>query len=75
MSNNSFLEALTVLYSRLDLADDDNVIASIENDCLTSHKGRSGRDILWYLDATQNVAIYVDSLTFLTDEELDNELL
>lgn len=69
--NTSTLNALVKLYTTLGL---ENVIDDISNDYLTENRCRNGRDVLWYLDGTVNEAIYVDNLTFLSAEEIDEQL-
>ncbi len=46
-----------------------------KHDYLTDNVARNGRDILWYLDESNNIAIYVDTLERLTEEEIEKELM
>ncbi len=44
-------------------------------DYLTENVARNGREVLWYMDESHNLAIYVDTLEQLTDEEIEKELV
>lgn len=68
------LKAITTLYNELSFNEPD-VINDINNGYLTDHESRSGRPVLWYMDETNNKAIYVDNLLILSDEEIEKELL
>lgn len=65
------LVALKKLYEEIGF---ENVLSDIENDYLTENSCRNGRDVLWYMDENNNVAIYIDTLEFLTEEEIEKEL-
>ena len=65
------LEALKKLYEKLNI---DSILDDISDDTLTENTARNGRAVLWYLDESQNIAIYCDTLDFLTNEEIENEL-
>ena len=70
---NDFLKALSNLYDELGF-DDPNVIEDIKNDYLSEHTGRSGRDILWYRDEVNDIAIFCDTCEFLKDNGKETEL-
>ncbi len=42
---------------------------------LTDNVARNGRNVLWYLDETNDIAIYIDTLEQLTEEEIEKELV
>ncbi len=50
------------------------IIFDIRDDYLTEHEARNGRNVIWYLDETYNVAVYTDTLEVLSDEEIEKEL-
>ena len=47
----------------------------VKDDSLTINTARNGRDVAWMLTETQNIAVYVDSLQQLTEEEIERELM
>ena len=47
----------------------------VKDDSLTINTARNGRDAAWMLTETQNIAVYVDSLQQLTEEEIERELI
>ena len=53
---------------------DFDLINAIEADFLTENTARNGKAVLWYYDGITEKAIYIDSLEFLTNEEIENEL-
>lgn len=69
--NKSVLLAIKKLYQHLGT---DSVIEDIDGDTLTENQCRNGRNVLWYLDETNNVAIYIDTLELMTEEEIEKEL-
>lgn len=68
---NNVLAAITKLYKEIGFED---VLNDIEHDYLTENTCRNGRDVLWYIDENHNVAIYEDTLEFLTEEEIEEQL-
>lgn len=68
------LEALEKLYKEIGF-ENPNIIDDVKNDYLTENTARNGRPMLWYEDNVMEVAIYLDNLQFLTDEEIENELM
>lgn len=69
---NSVLVAITKLYE--ELSGEHNVIEDINNDYLTENTCRNGREVLWYMDNDTCKAIYIDTLDFLSEEEIEKEL-
>lgn len=71
MKNTSVLRALVKLYDELCMGDCvlDDILYSI----VSENIGRSGRLVLWYNDNNCEEAIYVDTLEFLSDEEIEKE--
>lgn len=69
--NTSVLGAMVKLYDELCMGD--FVIDDIKWNLLSENIGRSGRLVLWYNDNTSEAAIYVDTLEFLSDEEIEKE--
>lgn len=67
------LAAIKKLYEEIGFEDVD-VLSDIEHDYLTENTCRNGRDVLWYIDEANNIAIYIDTLEFLTEEEIEKEL-
>ena len=68
---NSVLAAIEKLYKEIGFED---VLNDIKNDYLTENTCRNGKEVLWYLDENKSVAIYVDSLEFLTEEDIEEQL-
>jgi len=68
--NKSTLNALIKLYDEIGLSYTD-VIRDMKYGYLTENTCRNGRDVLWYMD----VCIYIDTLEFLTEAEIDDQLL
>jgi len=62
-----------ILYHELNV-DFENCGDDLQYDYLTLNTARSGREVMWYLDDTECKAIYTDTLEFLTEEEIDEEL-
>lgn len=50
------------------------IIKDFSNDTVTICNCVSGRKIAWYLDFLDDIAIYVDDFTRLTQEQLDKEI-
>ena len=71
--NNSVLAALEKLYKEGLNFIEYYVISDINDNVLTDNTGRSGRKVLWYNDNTHEAAIYIDTLEFLTNEEIEEE--
>lgn len=71
--NESKLVAIVKLYKEL-CFECPNVISDIENDALTENVCRNGREVIWYMDEANCKAIYIDTLEFLTEEEIEKEL-
>lgn len=69
--NTSVLKAMVKLYEELCMGD--FIIEDIQWNVLSENIGRSGRLVLWYNDNNSESAIYVDTLEFLTDEEIEKE--
>lgn len=68
---NNTLGAIKKLYQGINSTD---VLADISNDVLTENTCRNGRTALWYLCGCEEVAIYTDTLEYLTEDEIKNEL-
>ena len=47
----------------------------VKDDSLTINTARNGRDVAWMLTENQNIAVYVDSLQELSEEEIERELM
>lgn len=71
--NKSVLAALEKLYKEGLNFIEYYVISDINDNVLTDNTGRSGRKVLWYNDNTNEAAIYIDTLEFLTNEEIEEE--
>lgn len=67
------LQAIIELYKEIGFNSPD-VLKDYDNDNLTIHKARNGREVLWYVDESHNAAIYIDSLEFLSEDEIEKEL-
>lgn len=70
--NTSVLKAMVKLYQK---KGDSNILDDIEQGYLTDNTARSGREVLWYVDEGNNIAMYIDTLEFMSDEEIEKELL
>ena len=68
------LKSILIIYEKLNTEAPD-IIRDINNGYLTDHEARNGRPILWYMDETNNIAIYTDTLDILSNEEIEKELL
>jgi hypothetical protein len=69
-------KALKELYYFYNFPEDyELVLNDLKHDYLTGNVTRNGREVLWYMDESLNVAIYVDTLEQLTDEEIEKELI
>lgn len=67
------IEAMAKLYEEMDFENPD-IAEDMKNDFLSECKCRNGREVLWYMDEANNKAIYIDTMEFLTDEEIEKEL-
>lgn len=67
------LEAIKRLYNELGVENPD-IIADYDHDYISINKCRNGRDCVWYLDESKEACIYIDTLEFMTDEEIEKEL-
>ena len=47
----------------------------VKDDSLTINTVRNSRDVAWLLTENQNIAVYVDDLQELTEEEIERELM
>ena len=47
----------------------------VKDGSLTINAARNGRDVAWLLLENQNMAIYVDDLQALSEEEIESELM
>ena len=76
MKNTSVLRALAKLYERLPKGYAGAVIEEINANfsSLTENTARNGREVLWFMDTLHCEAIYIDTLEFLTEEEIEKEL-
>ena len=72
--NKSILAVVRAMYAAHDL-NPENILEHISHDVLTENVARNGRDVLWYMDDVKNIALYVDTLEELTEQEIDKELL
>lgn len=68
------MKALYKLYGTLGLIGEADVFSDYFNGYLSEHTARNGRPVLWYMDERNNEAIYTDTLEFLTDDEIEQEL-
>ena len=60
----------------LDIAGIESDIETMQrDDSLTINTARNGRDVAWMLTENQNIAVYVDSLQELSEEEIERELM
>lgn len=71
--NKSTLKAVEIIYNIIGIETD--VLTCIKEGILTENTTRSGRDVVWYNNGLIDVAIYIDTLERLTDEEIEKELL
>lgn len=69
--NTSVLKAMVMLYEELGYGE--YILDDLKWDVLGEYIGRSGRLVLWYNDNNDEAAIYVDTLEFLSDEEIEKE--
>lgn len=70
--NKSVLKAIAKLYERIPYSE--TILEDIDGSFLTEDTTRNGREVLWYMDETHNEAVYIDTLEFLTEEEIEKEL-
>lgn len=69
---NSVLAAIEKIYE--EIPGEHDVLNDINHDYLTENTCRNGRNVLWYIDEANNIAIYIDTREFLTEEEIEKEL-
>jgi len=62
----------------LELADieatDERITHYEDCDYLTINTGRNGRDYAWYADESHNIAVDIETLEVLTNQEIDKYL-
>ena len=69
-------KAKEAMVKLLDIAGIESDIETMQrDDSLTINTARNGRDVAWMLTETQNIAVYVDSLQELSEEEIERELM
>lgn len=72
---NNHMDAVKEIYAEIGI---DFTKESLEQDWkynyLTLNECRNGRNVLWYKDSLYDLAIYVDTLVFLTDDEIEEQL-
>lgn len=80
-TNGNKILALAKLYNEMDMYYDYSLMdlleainRDMELDYLTENECRNKRAVLWYSDENYNEAIYIDTLEFLTEEEIEKEL-
>lgn len=71
--NKSTLKAVETLYNIIGI--DTDILTDIKEGILTENTARNGRSIIWYNNGSNDIAIYIDTLERLTDEEIEKELL
>lgn len=71
--NKSTLKAVESLYNIIGI--DTDVLTDIKEGILTENTTRNGRDVVWYNNGLNDVAVYIDTLERLTDEKIEKELL
>jgi len=74
MDNTAVVKAIAKLYERLFDGCVETLIEDVNTGRLTKDTARNGREVLWYMDETRNEAVYIDTLEFLTEEEIEKEL-
>lgn len=68
-------KAITILYRLMyKEVNLEMVFNDMEHDYLSECIARNGREVLWYMDESNSVAIYKDTLEELTEEEIEEEL-
>lgn len=73
---NEHMDAVKEIYEEIGLSmTKENVETDYACDYLTLNTGRNGRDILWYMDSLSNIAIYVDTLVILNEDEIEEQLI
>ena len=70
--NKSALKAIAKLYERIPYSE--TILEDIDGSFLTEDTARNGREVLWYMNDLFNEAVYIDTLEFLTEEEIEKEL-
>ena len=70
--NKSALKAIAKLYERIPYSE--TILEDIDGSFLTEDTARNGREVLWYMNDLFNEAVYIDTLEFLTEEEIAKEL-
>lgn len=74
IGGNNMIKSIEKLYDELGF-ENPHVVDDIKNDILTEACSRNGRRILWYLEPEgKEAAIDVDTMQFLTDEEIEKDL-
>lgn len=70
------LEAIkeALMLCSLEIEDLDDPQGWIDDDTITLCEGRSKRESIWILDESRNVVVYIDDLSWTTDEkEIEEE--
>ena len=67
------IKAINKVYNLLGIEDPD-IVNDFENYYITEHETPDGRAVIWYLDDSQECAVYVDTLEELSKEEILKEL-
>lgn len=67
-------KAVRLLYEELNL-DIDSIDNDYKHDYLSVCTARNGKEAFWYYDGTLESAIYIDTLEFLTADEIEKEFL
>lgn len=67
------IKAIEKVYSVAGI-ESESIFDDIKKDYLTLNTCRNGREVVWYMDESKNVAVYVDTLEVLSNEEIEKEL-
>jgi len=67
------LEAIKKAYEEAGY-DNPDIIADVDFGYLTLNTARNGRDVVWYLDECNSIAVYVDTCEILSIEEMEDVL-
>lgn len=68
-------EALYNIYYDSVADDEEQTQAWIDDDSITIHKCRNGRDAVWIVTESDEVAVYIDTLDTLSQEEIEEQLM
>jgi len=74
---NNEREAINEALSQIDysLVDEEEIQRWIDDNTITLNKCRNGREVVWIMTENKEACVYVDDLSSLDDDEIEEQLL